>query len=94
MQALPAELLVSHLLTKLDARSLSRVAMTSSAVHKLASDDQAWRQQLQSQGMRPLGMTHWPHSLMSLFVFSDRLHEALEFEVASCHVDPQSPLVR
>ena len=89
MPWLPAELLASAILSRLDARSLSCVALASRAVHRLATADAAWRALLLAQGFTAQGLALWQGegeqrpSLMKLFAFADRYHEALEFEVLS-----------
>ena len=94
MDLLPAELLAAGVLSRLDPRSLGRVACTSRAVQRLACADDAWRPLLLAQGMTTAGITLWQEgtpadaqgkrpSLMQLFAFADRYHEALEFEVLS-----------
>eukprot|EP01043_Picozoa_sp_COSAG02_P017107 COSAG02_NODE_769_length_17369_cov_8.151013_5_plen_387_part_00 len=97
MELLPAELLAAGILSRLDSRSLGRVACTSRAVRRLASADGAWRPLLLEQGMTNAGIALWQDEdeaihgggqqtrppLMRLFAFADRYHEALEFEVLS-----------
>lgn len=88
MELLPAELLAAGVLSRLDARSLGRVACVSVAIHKLAIADEAWRPLLLKQGLTESGLALWQRqqlqpSLMQLFAFADRYHEALEFEVLS-----------
>lgn len=80
---LPSELLVRHVLPFVDSPSLGRVPRVCKEFRALADND-AWQHMLiADHGMTPLGLERYEKSRMSLYVFSARLHEALEFEVVT-----------